>query len=145
LKQTLFTVWGGSLRIRTPKKSKFNDTPANPMIIENNVFEQLGNSTHREIKICGENLLKLNKDLNQSEFVHKTTAFKRLDRDLFKMMVRLDNIDVDENPQYSEERKLALTKIHDMNKLLDSKVKCKLDDCIICKTGIELKEDNPKV
>jgi hypothetical protein len=28
-----------------------------------------------------------------------------------------------------------------LNKLLDNKVKCKLDDCIICKTGIELKWD----
>jgi hypothetical protein len=110
------------------------------MLIENDdVFKQLGNSTHHEIRICGENLLKLNKELNQSEFVHKTTAFKRLDRELFKMMVKLDNINVEENSQHSEERKLALMKIHDMNKLLDSKVKCELDDCIICKTGIELK------
>jgi hypothetical protein len=35
--------------------------------------------------------------------------------------------------------KLALMKIHDMNKLFDSKVKCKLDDSIVCKTGIEVK------
>jgi uncharacterized protein YacL (UPF0231 family) len=105
----------------------------------NDMFVQLGNSTNHEIKVCGKNLLKLNEVLNQSEYVHKTTAFKRLEGDLFKMMVRLDNIDVEENPQYIKERKLALMKIHYMNELLDSKVKCKLNDCIICKTGIELK------
>ncbi len=54
-------------------------------------------------------------------------------------MVKLDNIDVEENNEYIEQRKLALMKIHDMNKLLNSKVKCKLDHCIICKTGINLK------
>jgi hypothetical protein len=102
-------------------------------------FEILKNSTHEEIKSCGESLRKIDELLGQSEFVHKTTSFKRLDRELFKLMVKLDDIDVENNPEHSEEQRLVLMKIHELNKLLDSKVKCKLDDCIICKTGIELK------
>jgi hypothetical protein len=54
-------------------------------------------------------------------------------------MVKLDDIDIEENSELGEERRKTLSVIHDLNKLLDNKVKCKLDDCIICKTGIELK------
>ncbi len=125
----------------------------NSVLIENisnysetdDIFEMLRNSNRQEMRISREkyffweNILKVNKLLKQSKFVHKTSAFKRLDRELFKMMVKLDDIDVEENTEYREERKLALMKIHDMNKLLDSKVKCKLDDCIVYKTGIEVK------
>ncbi len=56
-------------------------------------------------------------------------------------MVKLDDIDIEENSELGEERRKTLSVIHDLNKLLDNKVKCKLDDCIICKTGIELKWD----
>jgi hypothetical protein len=106
---------------------------------KNDVFEIMKNSTQEEIKTCGESLHKMKELLEKSEFLHKTTSFKRLDRELFKLMVKLDDIDVEDNPEHSEGQKLLLMKIHDLNKLLDSKVKCKLDDCDICKTGIELK------
>jgi hypothetical protein len=77
----------------------------NPVLIENisnypetdDIFEILRNSNRQEMRICGENILKINKLLKQSKFVHKTSAFKRLDRGLFKMMVKLDDIDVEEN------------------------------------------------
>jgi negative regulator of replication initiation len=106
---------------------------------KNEVFENLKNSTHEEIKTCEESLRKMDELLRQSEFLHKTTSFKRFDRELFKLMVKLDDIDVEDNSEHSEGRKSLLMNIHDLNKLLDSKVKCKLDDCVICKTGIELK------
>jgi hypothetical protein len=106
---------------------------------KDDVSQMLRNSTHQEIRICGKNLHIINELLKQTKFIHKTTEYKRFDRQLFKLMVKLDDIDVEENHEYIEQRKLALMKIHDMNKLLDSKVKCKLDHCIICKTGIDLK------
>jgi hypothetical protein len=88
---------------------------------------------------CGESIKSLREQIKQNDFFHKTTLFKRIDRDLLKLMVKLDDIDIEENPELGEERKLSLLVIHDLNKLLESKVKCKLDDCMICKTGIELK------
>jgi hypothetical protein len=54
-------------------------------------------------------------------------------------MVKLDDIDVESDHSVKEERKIALTLIHDLIRVLENKVKCKVEDCIICKTGIELK------
>jgi len=98
-------------------------------------------SNSEVIKNCAQSIEELNEQIKQNEFLHKTTLFKRIDRQLFKLMVNLDDIDIENNPELEEERRLALLVIHELNKFLDSKVKCnnKLNDCIVCKTGIELK------
>ncbi len=96
-------------------------------------------SNNEVIRKCAQSIIGLNEQIKQNEFLHKTTLFKRTDRELFKLMIKLDDIDVEENPQLAEERRLALLEIHELNKSLDSKVKCELNGCLICKTGIELK------
>jgi hypothetical protein len=105
---------------------------------KNDVSQMLRNSTHQEIRIWGENLHIINDFLKKLNLLIRQLNIRDL-IDLFKMMVKLNDIDVEESHKYIKQRKFALMKIHDMNKLLDSKVKCKLDDCIICKTGINLK------
>ncbi len=104
------------------------------------VLISLMKSNSKVIKDCAQSIEALNEQINQNEFLHKTTLFKRIDRQLFKLMVNLDDIDIENNPDLEEERRLALLEIHDLNKLLDSKIKCnkKQNDCIVCKTGIEL-------
>jgi hypothetical protein len=97
-------------------------------------------SNSEVIKNCAQSIEELNEQIKQNEFLHKTTLFKRIDRQLFKLMVNLNDIDTENNPELEEERRLARLEIHDLNKLLDSKVKCnkKLNKCIICNTGIEI-------
>jgi hypothetical protein len=106
----------------------------------NKVLNALIKSNNEVIKNCAQSIEGLNEQIKQNEFPHKITLFKRIDRELFKLMIKLDDIDIENNPELEEERRLALLEIHDSIKLLDSKVKCnkKLNDCIVCKTGIEL-------
>ncbi len=123
-----------------------NNIPVDLLLMENeldyhkknDVSQMLRNSTHQEIRIWGENLHIINDFLKKLNLLIRQLNIRDL-IDLFKMMVKLNDIDVEESHKYIKQRKFALMKIHDMNKLLDSKVKCKLDDCIICKTGINLK------
>jgi hypothetical protein len=106
---------------------------------ENSSLVALMNSSNSVIKKCAEDIDEITKRNQLSGFDHKTTIFKRIDRDLFKLMVKLDNIDVESDYYVEEERKIALNLIQDLISVLENKVKCKLDDCIICKTGIDLK------
>jgi hypothetical protein len=106
---------------------------------ENSSLVALMNSSNSVIKKCAEDIDEITKRNQLSGFDHKTTIFKRIDRDLFKLMVKLDNIDVESDYYVEEERKIALNLIQDLISVLENKVKCKLDDCIICETGIDLK------
>jgi hypothetical protein len=99
----------------------------------------LMNSRHSDIRKCAEGIDEITQKLNNLDFDHKTTIFKRMDRELFKLMVKLDDIDVGSDHSVKEERKIALNLIHESIKILENKVKCKINDCIICKTGIDLK------
>ncbi len=99
----------------------------------------LKNSSNSDIRKCAQDIDEFTKKLNDLQFDHKTTAYKRIDRELFKLMVKLDDIDVESDSSVKEERKIALTLIHELIRVLENKVDCKVNDCIICKTGIDLK------
>ena len=102
-------------------------------------YDQLTNSENKVIKECVEAVNNINNQIERSNFIHKTTDYKRIDRELFKLMVKLDEIQVEDNSKVKEERRTALTEIHELIKKLDEKIECKVEDCLICKTGIELK------
>jgi hypothetical protein len=106
---------------------------------ENPNLIALKNSSNLDIKKCAEDIDEFTKKLNNLQFDHKTTTYKRIDRELFKLMVKLDDIDVESDSSVKEERKIALTLIHELIRVLENKVDCKVNDCIICKTGIDLK------
>jgi hypothetical protein len=100
----------------------------------------LKNSRNSDIKECAEDIDKITKKLKPLYFDHKTTDYKRIDRELFKLMVKLDDIEVESDCTVGEERRIALNLIHDLIRDLENKVKCKSDECIICKTGIDLND-----
>ncbi len=59
-------------------------------------------SNSEVIKNCAQSIEELNEQIKQNEFLHKTTLFKRIDRQLFKLMVNLDDIDIENNPELEE-------------------------------------------
>jgi hypothetical protein len=87
-------------------------------------------------------LTSLSSEISGMEFKHKTTQFKKLDREVFKLMVQLDDIDAGKEPIIEDKRKELVKEIHELFKIMDEKVDCKQQDCIICKTGIDLNDDN---
>jgi hypothetical protein len=87
-------------------------------------------------------LNSLRNEISGLDFKHKTTKYKRLDREIFKLMVKLDDIDAENDSSIDDKRKKIVTEIHGLFKILDEKVDCKQQDCIICKTGIELNNKN---
>ncbi len=107
---------------------------------ENPNLIALKNSSNSDIRKCAEDIDEFTKRLNNLQFDHKTTTYKRIDRELFKLMVKLDDIDVESDYSVKEERKIALNLIHDLIRVLENKVNCKVNDCIICKTGIDLND-----
>jgi hypothetical protein len=54
------------------------------------VLNSLMKSNSEVIKNCAQSIKGLNEQIEQNEFLHKTTLFKRIDRQLFKLMVNLD-------------------------------------------------------
>jgi hypothetical protein len=87
-------------------------------------------------------LTSLSSEISGMEFKHKTTQFKKLDREVFKLMIQLDDIDAGKEPIIEDKRKELVKEIHELFKIMDEKVDCKQQDCIICKTGIDLNDDN---
>jgi len=51
-------------------------------------------------------------------------------------MVELDNIDIETEPSIRDIRKNTLTKLHNLRRNLEEKVRCTSISCVICKTGI---------
>jgi hypothetical protein len=137
----------------TPEVIKLTKTEINAFVIKSEKLEE----PKRDSKLCSNeeqqniledpiirNLEKTFEDLREriinSHFEHKTKAYKRLDSQLFKLMVKLDDIDIEDKPNLMEQRKQLLTKIHDSVAILENKVNCEIVDCIICRTGINLNE-----
>jgi hypothetical protein len=59
-------------------------------------------------------------------------------------MVKLDDIDAENDSSIEDKRKKILTDIHGLFKIMDDKVDCKQQDCFVCKTGIDLNNYNEK-
>jgi hypothetical protein len=89
-------------------------------------------------------LTSLSSEILSMEFKHKTTQFKKYDREIFKLMIQLDDIDTGNEPIIEDKRKELVREIHELFKKMDEKVDCRQQDCIICKTGIDLNNDNKK-
>jgi hypothetical protein len=135
----------------TPEVIKFTKTDINELDVKSNkTEEQIKNSNICPIKeqknILEDPIIRnsekafedLRERIMNSHFEHKTIAYKRLDSQLFKLMVKLDDIDIEDKPNLKEQRKQLLTKIHDSVAILENKVNCEIVDCIICRTGIDL-------
>ncbi len=90
------------------------------------------NSRNSDTKEYVEDIDKITKKLKPLYFDHKTTDYKRIDREIFKLMVKLDDIDIESDYTVGEERKTALKLINDLIRDLENKVNCKSDECIIC-------------
>ncbi len=108
------------------------------------VSEEISSENESILGTVAKTLKSLKDKILSLDFKHKTTEFKKLDREIFKLMIKLDDIDSENEPKTENERKKSMTKIHDLFKIMDEKVECKLEDCIICKTGIDLNDDNKK-
>lgn len=89
-------------------------------------------------------LTSLSSEISGMKFKHKTTQFKKLDREVFKLMIQLDDIDAGNEPIIEDKKKALVKEIHELFKIMDEKVDCKQQDCIICKTEIDLNNDNKK-
>jgi hypothetical protein len=59
-------------------------------------------------------------------------------------MIQLDDIDAGNEPIIEDKKKALVKEIHELFKIMDEKVDCKQQDCIICKTEIDLNNDNKK-
>jgi hypothetical protein len=121
------------------KESDINDEEIKKNSI---VSEEISSENESILGTVAETLKTLKDKILGLDFKHKTTEFKKLDREIFKLMIKLDDIDAENEPKTENERKKSLTNIHDLFKIMDGKVDCKLEDCIICKTGIDLNDDN---
>jgi predicted lipase len=123
------------------KESDINDEEIKKNSI---VSEKISCENETILETVAKTLKSLEDKILGLYFKHKTTEFKKLDREIFKLMIKLDDIDAQNEPKTENERKKSITKIHELFQLMDKKVECKLEDCIICKTGIDLNDDNKK-
>jgi hypothetical protein len=88
------------------------------------VSEEISGENESILGTVAKTLKSLKDKILSLDFKHKTTEFKKLDREIFKLMIKLDDIDSENEPKTESERKKSITKIHDLFKIMDEKVEC---------------------
>jgi len=83
-------------------------------------------------------LESLNLTIDESTFKHQFIEYRSLELNLTKLFNYLDMFDIDNDPDLRKLRKVHYEKIHQLEEKLKTKLECKINDCIICRTGIDL-------
>jgi len=80
----------------------------------------------------------LNLKIDGSTFKHQYIEYRSIELNLTKFFNNLDKLDIDNQPDLRKLRRVYYEMIHHLEEKLKTKLECKIDDCIICRTGIDL-------